>query len=77
MINIQNYMVIYKGELNKNCLDLWICISHRIDEETKKDKTLLEQATVIYIDENNKLKVLEDVAGEFQFIPKDIKIINS
>lgn len=77
MINIQNYMVIYKGELYKNCLDLGICISHRIDEETKKDKTLLERATVIYIDENNKLKVLEDVAGEFQFIPKDIKIINS
>ena len=77
MINIQNYMVIYKGELYKKCLDLEICISHRIDEETKKDKTLLEQATVIYIDENNKLKVLEDVAGEFQFIPKDIKIINS
>ena len=70
-------MVIYRGELYKNCLDLGICISNRIDEETKKDKTLLEQATVIYIDENNKLKVLEDVVGEFQFIPKDIKIINS
>lgn len=70
MINIQNYMVIYRGELYKNALDLGICFPHSIDEETKLEQSTL---SIIYIDENNKLKVLEDVAGEFQFIPKDIK----
>lgn len=62
---INDFNVIYKGELYKNCVS-FVPSVHMEDDRT----VTIEEVEILYIDENGSIKAIRDKAELFKFVRK-------